>query len=117
MANLGSSLTNILGILQMIGALGYFTLPIAQINFGTSFATYLGFLQIIGALGYYLALPVAQRSHRVFAPFILLLSGGILFFNGWRLDPVLQFQQLSMSILISYLIFLDLKKSTRSTQQ
>ena len=99
----------------MMGTLGDFSLPIAQINFGTSFSSYLGLLQMIGALGYYFTLSVAQRPHRIFAPFILLLSGGILFFHGWRLDPVLQLQQLSTSILIGYLIFLDLKQSNQST--
>ncbi len=138
MVNLAPSLENILGIVQMVGALGDFALPIARINLGTtiasclgllqmvgalgyffawSFASCLGLLQMVGALGYFFTLPVAQRSHRFFASFILLLSGRTLFFDGWRLDPIMQFQQLLISVLISYLIFLDLKKSTRSTQQ
>ena len=114
--NIGVSFASYLGLLQALGALGDFALPIAQVNYGVNFAGYLGILQALGALGYF-ALSIAQRSHRIFAPFLLLLSGGILYLNGWRLDPLLQLQQLSISVLIGYLIFLDLKNSTQSTQQ
>ncbi|MDJ0708339.1 MAG: Ycf66 family protein [Leptolyngbyaceae cyanobacterium MO_188.B28] len=132
MLNLEASLTNILELSQMMNALGDFALPIAQINFGTTLASYIGLLQALGALGYFV-LSIAQvitafRSKGVgdlvvrilqllLAPYILLISGGILFYNGWRLDPNLQFQQLSTSVLIGYLIFLDLKKSNRTTKQ
>ena len=116
----------------MMSALGYFAFPIAQVNIGVSFASYLGLLQALGALGYF-AVSVAQviialKSHQIddivirilqllLAPLILLQSGAILFFNGWRLDPVLQLQQFLPSFLIAYLIFLDWKRSNRTTQQ
>ncbi len=95
-----------------------------MVAIGINWASLLGFLQIVSAIAYFAVsinqATVAVRSGRdrttriiqsVFAPLILLLSGAILFFQGWRLDPLLQFQQYTMSILIVYLVFLDLRRS------
>ncbi|MCC5637977.1 Ycf66 family protein [Nostoc sp. CHAB 5844] len=41
-------------------------------------------------------------------PIFLLLSGFILVFQGWRLDPILQFMQLLLSVLIIYLCIKDI---------
>ena len=96
-----------------------------MLNIGLSLSTILGFLLILGSLGYFAVsmaqIIVAVRSQRdadtalrifqlIFAPFILLLSGLILLFQGWRLDPILLFQEFLMSLLIGYLILLDLKR-------
>ena len=37
--------------------------------------------------------PALARDYDVFFAAIGLLCGGILFFQGWRLDPILQFGQ------------------------
>jgi hypothetical protein len=39
----------------------------------------------------------------VFAPLALLLVGVIMFFNGWRLDPILQFAFLLLNALVIFL--------------
>ncbi|MDZ8238814.1 MAG: Ycf66 family protein [Nostoc sp. ChiQUE01a] len=44
----------------------------------------------------------------IFTPIVLLLCGGILFFQGWRLDPILQIQQFLLSLLIIYLTIKDI---------
>lgn len=40
--------------------------------------------------------PNLARDHDVFFAAVALGAGGILFFNGWRLDPILQFGQLML---------------------
>ncbi|WP_347277136.1 Ycf66 family protein [Coleofasciculus sp. FACHB-712] len=39
---------------------------------------------------------------------MLLISGIILFLQGWRLDPVLQFGQFLLFLLILYMILKDI---------
>ncbi|WP_199306177.1 Ycf66 family protein [Coleofasciculus sp. FACHB-T130] len=39
---------------------------------------------------------------------LLLISGIILFLQGWRLDPVLQFGQFLLFLLILYMILKDI---------
>ena len=43
----------------------------------------------------------------IFAPLVIFLSGIILIFQGWRLDPILQFQQVIVFMLLNYLIWRD----------
>ncbi|MEH2370212.1 Ycf66 family protein [Nostoc sp.] len=38
----------------------------------------------------------------------MLLSGVILYYQGWRLDPVLQFEQFLLLLLILYLSIKDI---------
>ncbi|WP_397333882.1 Ycf66 family protein [Nostoc sp. FACHB-145] len=38
----------------------------------------------------------------------MLVSGIILMLQGWRLDPVIQFQQFLLLLLIIYLSFKDI---------
>ncbi|WP_442939864.1 Ycf66 family protein [Nostoc sp.] len=44
----------------------------------------------------------------MFTPIIILLCGFILTFQGWRLDPILQFGQFLSFLLIIYLIIKDI---------
>ncbi|WP_370588556.1 Ycf66 family protein [aff. Roholtiella sp. LEGE 12411] len=44
----------------------------------------------------------------IFTPIILLLCGFILLFQGWRLDPILQFEQFLLLLLIIYLTIKDI---------
>lgn len=94
-----------------------------------NFSSLLGLIQVLASLGY-LAISIAQfaqpaKSRKknklifhilqlIFIPLILFLSGIILLFQGWRLDPVLLFQQLMMMIVVSYFIFLDIKRALDS---
>lgn len=72
---------------------------LAQVNFGTSFASYMGIALVFAGAGLYFLRsfrPNLARDHDVFFAAIALGAGGILFFNGWRLDPILQFCQLML---------------------
>ncbi|MHC5599327.1 MAG: Ycf66 family protein [Nostoc sp.] len=98
-------------------------LTFAQVNFGVNLAGLIGIIYLLWAI-IYLILTVAwlaQRGTRlrgwalalyiiqlIFVPIIMLLSGAILFFQGWRLDPVLQFEQFLSLLLILYLSIKDI---------
>jgi hypothetical protein len=94
---------------------------IAQVNFGVNTASILGIIYCLLAIVYvvFMVFWLVQRRSRVansflalyiiqviFIPLSLFLCGFILIFQGWRLDPILLFQQL-LSFLI--IIFLSIK--------
>lgn len=67
-----------------------------MVNFGLNSASLLGiFLAVAGAGLYFLrsVRPELSRDHDIFFAAIGLLCGFILLFQGWRLDPILQFGQ------------------------
>ena len=67
-----------------------------MVNFGLNSASILGiFLAIAGASLYFLRSirPELSRDHDIFFAAVGLLCGFILLFQGWRLDPILQFGQ------------------------
>ncbi|WP_353931295.1 Ycf66 family protein [Okeanomitos corallinicola TIOX110] len=70
---------------------------LAQVNFGANSASVLGiFLAVAGAALYFLRTvrPELSRDQDIFFAAVGLLCGFILIFQGWRLDPILQFNQL-----------------------
>lgn len=70
---------------------------LAQVNVGTNSASILGiFLAVAGAALYFLRTvrPELSRDQDIFFAAVGLLCGFILIFQGWRLDPILQFGQL-----------------------
>ncbi|MCG6136644.1 MAG: Ycf66 family protein [Nostoc sp. LLA-1] len=70
---------------------------LAQVNFGANSASILGiFLAVSGAALYFLRTvrPELSRDQDIFFAAVGLLCGFILIFQGWRLDPILQFNQL-----------------------
>lgn len=93
MVNISLSAAGLLGLFDLIFSLLYLissvVLPITR-------------RQAIGELG--IILYVIQA---IIAPSILLLVGLILFLNGWRLDPILQFAFFLLHILILYLAIKD----------
>ncbi|MGB5594261.1 MAG: Ycf66 family protein [Crocosphaera sp.] len=67
-----------------------------MVNFGLNSASVLGiFLAVAGAGLYFLRTvrPELSRDHDIFFAAVGLLCGLILIFQGWRLDPILQFGQ------------------------
>ncbi|MBD2004186.1 MULTISPECIES: Ycf66 family protein [Cyanophyceae] len=67
-----------------------------MVNFGLNSASILGiFLAVAGAALYFLrsVRPELARDHDIFFAAVGLLCGFILLFQGWRLDPILQFGQ------------------------
>ncbi|MEH2111171.1 Ycf66 family protein [Nostoc sp.] len=95
----------------------------AQVNFGVNLAGLVGTIYLLWAI-IYLILTVAWLSQRgtrlrgwalalyiiqlIFTPIIMLLSGAILYYQGWRLDPVLQLEQFLLLLLILYLSIKDI---------
>ena len=73
---------------------------LAQVNFGGGSASILGIvLAVAGAALYFLrsVRPELARDHDIFFAAVGLLCGFILIFQGWRLDPILQFGQLLLT--------------------
>lgn len=71
-----------------------------MVNFGLNAASLLGiFLAVAGASLYFMRTvrPELSRDHDIFFAAVGLLCGFILLFQGWRLDPILQFGQLLLS--------------------
>jgi hypothetical protein len=67
-----------------------------MVNFGLNSASILGiFLAVAGASLYFLRSirPELSRDQDIFFAAVGLLCGFILLFQGWRLDPILQFGQ------------------------
>ncbi|WP_375502082.1 Ycf66 family protein [uncultured Nostoc sp.] len=98
-------------------------LTFAQVNFGLNLAGLIGIIYILLAIVYFILTVawLAQRGTRltgwalalyiiqvVFTPIIMLLCGIILFFQGWRLDPILQFEQFLLLLLIVYFTIKDI---------
>ena len=71
-----------------------------MVNFGLNAASLLGiFLAVAGASLYFMrsVRPELSRDHDIFFAAVGLLCGFILLFQGWRLDPILQFSQVLLS--------------------
>ncbi|MBW4494362.1 MAG: hypothetical protein KME26_15000 [Oscillatoria princeps RMCB-10] len=67
-----------------------------MVNVGFSWSSLLGIVLVVaGAALYFLrsVQPRLARDHDIFFAAVGLLCGGILFFQGWRQDPILQFGQ------------------------
>lgn len=93
MVNYGLNLMSLLGIVDVALAIAY--LVTAILNAGAR-------SRLIGGLG--IILYIIQG---LMAIVILPASGFILLFSGWRLDPILGFQQFLLHVLLIYLAFKD----------
>ena len=65
-----------------------------MVNASLNWASIVGIVLAVGGAGLYFLRsfkPALARDYDVFFAAIGLLCGGILFFQGWRLDPILQF--------------------------
>lgn len=73
---------------------------LAQFAYGFGVGSLLGVGLVFCGLALYLLRsmrPNLARDHDIFFAAVSLLCGGILFFQGWRLDPILQFGQFLMT--------------------
>ncbi len=67
-----------------------------MVNASLNWASIVGIVLAVSGAGLYFLRsfkPALARDYDVFFAAIGLLCGGILFFQGWRLDPILQFGQ------------------------
>lgn len=91
-----------------------------MVNVGLSLSSLAGILLVVlGLITPLLAFVALVRNPRqprtivglvqdIALAFIYLLCGGIVFFQGWRQDPSLQFAQILMTLTITYLSLKDL---------
>lgn len=93
---------------------------LAQVNFQLGPAVILG-LSLAGAgAGLYLLRsmrPELARDYDIFFSAIGLLCGGILFFNGWRLDPILMFGQFLTGGSAVFFAFESIRLRSITTEQ
>ena len=93
---------------------------LAQVNFGANSASILGiFLAVAGAALYFLrsVRPELSRDQDIFFAAVGLLCGFILIFQGWRLDPILQFGQLLLVGTTVYFAFESIRLRGIATEQ
>lgn len=93
---------------------------LAQVNIGTNPASILGiFLAVAGAGLYGLRTirPELSRDQDIFFAAVGLLCGFIFIFQGWRLDPILQFGQLLLVGTTVYFAYESIRLRGIATQQ
>lgn len=96
---------------------------LAQVNIGLNVASLLGIIYVLLGAIYSIIMVffLVQRATRltswalslyiiqaIFIPALMLLSGFILIFQGWRLDPILQFGQFLSFFVIIYFAIKDI---------
>ena len=101
MVNFSFTLSSLLGLLDILGAVGYFMLVITQITNAVK----------ASASPLKIFLKVAEL---LLCPIALFFSGIVLFFNGWRLDPFFQIQQLLFHLVVMVAIIKELKQLSQS---
>lgn len=96
MVNFGVNIASLIGLLNCLFALFYFGLSIAQL--------------IVSIRQSGSTIDLAMRLPQILiAPSCLLVSGLILFFQGWRYDPIMQFGLLLTEFLLVYYIVRDIR--------
>ncbi|MBD2459630.1 Ycf66 family protein [Oscillatoria sp. FACHB-1407] len=71
-----------------------------MVNVGLSWSSIVGIALAVSGAGLYFlrtVRPGLARDHDIFFAAVALLCGGILFFQGWRQDPILQFGQFMLT--------------------
>ena len=96
---------------------------LAQVNIGATPVTLIGFAYILLSVVYFFFMiawliprfsrlnPSAITTYIlqiIFIPIPILISGSILVFQGWRLDPILQFSNFLLFLVLMYLLIKDI---------
>lgn len=96
---------------------------LAQVNLGTNSASIIGLLYVSLSMVYlvFMTILFVKRASKLknsttiryilqlaFIPFFLFSCGLILIFHGWRLDPILQAEQVLLFVLVFYLTIKDI---------
>jgi Ycf66 protein N-terminus len=96
---------------------------LAQVNIGVTPVTLIGLAYILLSVVYFFFMiawliprfnrlnPSATTMYIlqiIFIPIPILISGFILVFQGWRLDPILQFGNFLIFLVLMYLLIKDI---------
>ena len=108
--------------LNQVSVLSMSTHPVfaQMVNVGFGPAGILGLCLAGAGAGLYLlrsTRPELARDYDIFFSAIGLLCGGILFFNGWRLDPILMFGQVLMAGSAVFFAFESIRLRSITTDQ
>jgi Ycf66 protein N-terminus len=71
-----------------------------MVNVGFGWSSLVGIVLALSGVGLYFlraVRPALARDYDIALAVVALVCGGILFFNGWRQDPILQFGQLMLT--------------------
>lgn len=91
-----------------------------MINFGGGPASILGIALIVAAAGLYFVRttrPELSRDYDIFFSAVSLICGGILLFQGWRLDPLLLLSQLALAGSAGFFVFENIRLRGITTEQ
>jgi Ycf66 protein N-terminus len=91
-----------------------------MVNFGLNTASFLGIILALAGAGLYFlrsVRPELSRDQDIAFTAIGIICGFILIFQGWRLDPILQFGQLLLSGSAIYFAYESIKLRGIATEQ
>jgi hypothetical protein len=91
-----------------------------MVNFGLNAAAILGLLLAVAGAGLFFLRsirPELARDYDIFFAAVGLLCGIILLFNGWRLDPILQFGQFLLTGTTIFFAFESIRMRGIATEQ
>lgn len=93
---------------------------LAQLVFGANPAAFLGVALAVGGAGLYFmrnVRPQVARDHDIALAAVALLAGSILFFQGWRLDPILTFGCYLLAGAAGFFAFETIRLRGATTEQ
>lgn len=91
-----------------------------MVNLGLNWSSLLGLIVAVAGAGLYFLRtwnPKLARDHDIFFAAVGLLCGGILLFQGWRLDPILAFGQFLLTGTAIFFAVETVKLRGITTQQ
>ncbi len=91
-----------------------------MVNASLNWASFVGIALALAGAGLYALRslrPKIARDHDIFFAAIALLCGGILFFQGWRLDPILQFNQFLLAGSAIFFAYESVRLRGAATEQ
>ncbi|MBD2090538.1 Ycf66 family protein [Microcoleus sp. FACHB-1515] len=91
-----------------------------MVNIGLNPSSIVGIALAIGGAGLYFLRnfkPALARDYDIFFAAVALLCGGILFFQGWRQDPILQFGQFMLAGTAAFFAYESIRLRGIATEQ
>jgi hypothetical protein len=91
-----------------------------MVNVGLGWSSIVGIALAASGLALYFLRsfrPKLARDHDIFFAAVALLCGGILFFQGWRQDPILQFGQFLLTGSAVFFAFESIRLRGAATEQ